>query len=577
MKNKKYTPQDIQYYFVSQKKNLAVVTITGILYNIGLLATPWFEGQLAQTLADRFSGSALFSDMVRLALAYAAAVTVVQISRALKRLYVRRFANEINMNMKQVLYRCLIHKNKKEMSREDTGSLITKAISDVDACSEGMRKFTTEIFDTGIAMIGYIVMLMVYDAKLALICLIFPAVSYVFADKMKKPVQAAGTENRKCTDDLSAATMDRVENAVTYRITGTEKQSASAYEKQLDAYEKAAVRSGVLSSAMPPVYLAVSYLSIFFILYFGIHRIEGGLWNLAAFTTFLSCYTRLAVKSSHAAKLFNAVQKAEVSWARIQPLLGEPQEEESSTVPAHILLEADHVSVSTEDGRTLVSDLSCTLKDGMFVCICGPVASGKSSFGRVFLQETDYRGSLKLNGKEYRDIPLSELYSLIGYMGHDPEFFDDSIAANVSAGSDSDVKTYLQMTDMAEEVDAMPEKENTKISSRGTGLSGGQGQRLMLARTLAHARKIFILDDPFSAVDRSTEEDIAENMIPAVKDSLTVLISHRMYLFPKSDLVIWIDGSHTMALPHEEMLRKNPEYRKQYSLQKGGSHDTEEN
>lgn len=97
---------------------------------------------------------------------------------------------------------------------------MTKAISDVDDCVEGMRKFTTEVFDTGVALVGYAVMLLVYDWRLALLSLLFTPVSYVCAAWMKKPVQRAGAAYKKAAGALSAATLDRAQNAVTYRIYG---------------------------------------------------------------------------------------------------------------------------------------------------------------------------------------------------------------------------------------------------------------------------------------------------------------------------------------------------------------------
>ncbi len=93
----------------------------------------------------------------------------MQGSRFIKRLYVRKFANNINRSMKQVLYANLVRKGKVELEQAGAGTLMTKAISDVDACAEGMRKFTTEIFDTGIALLAYAVMLLGYDWRLALL------------------------------------------------------------------------------------------------------------------------------------------------------------------------------------------------------------------------------------------------------------------------------------------------------------------------------------------------------------------------------------------------------------------------
>ncbi|MBD9237767.1 MAG: hypothetical protein EGR20_23510 [Alistipes onderdonkii] len=133
---------------------LALVTVSGLICNIGLLAAPWFEGRLAQCLADILDGSATAAAMAILVLTYVLVTLVVQAARFIKRFYVRRFANNINRRMKGILYANLVRQSRAALEKEGAGELMTKAISDVDDCVEGMRKFTTEIFDTGVALLA---------------------------------------------------------------------------------------------------------------------------------------------------------------------------------------------------------------------------------------------------------------------------------------------------------------------------------------------------------------------------------------------------------------------------------------
>lgn len=165
---KRLGPGSVRYYFYHEKKLLLIVTLSGILYNVGMIAAPWFNGQLAQCLYDIFAGSRTSADMYVLCLSYALVILGVQSSRYVKRLYVRKFANNISLSMKDILYQHLVQTPKRDMERADTGALMTKVISDIDTCVEGMRKFTTEIFDTGIVMVTYVVMLAWYDWRLTL-------------------------------------------------------------------------------------------------------------------------------------------------------------------------------------------------------------------------------------------------------------------------------------------------------------------------------------------------------------------------------------------------------------------------
>ena len=577
---KTFRPDRISAYFRVEWLPLAFVTLSGLVYNIGLLATPWFEGRLAQCLADILGGSQTAAQMAMLVLAYVVVTLVVQASRFIKRFYVRRFANNINRRMKGVLYANLVRQSRAALEQQGAGELMTKAISDVDDCVEGMRKFTTEIFDTGVALVGYAVMLLVYDWRLAILSLLFTPASYVCAAWMKKPVQKAGAAYKKAASALSGATLDRAQNAVTYRIYGCEKARVEQYETALDAYEKTAVRNNVWQSALPPLYLAVSNAGTLFILWFGAKNVLGtgwSAWDIAAFTTFLSCFTKLVVKSSKVAKLFNAVQKAEVSWKRIKPLMKSPEPLDELRIPeaADVTLE----NLSFAYGETpIFGGLSLTAHPGDIIGITGPVACGKSTLGRVFLCEAPYGGSAKFGGKEFSALTPREISATVGYLGHDPELSADTVQNNVLCGSAQDAMPCLQQVALDGEVRAMEQGLDTVIGPSGTRLSGGQAQRLALARTLAHPRPVLVLDDPFSALDRSTEDAVFANLQEYAKDKVVFLISHRLYHFPQMQQVIFMDGGKTTVGTHAELLAAEPTYRQLYESQtKGGAaHETAE-
>ena len=571
--NNDFRPDRIFSYFRAELLPLIFVTLSGLFYNVGFLAAPWFEGQLAQRLADILGGNARAASMAVLVLFYVLVTLAVQAARFVKRFYVRRFANNINRRMKGVLYANLVRSRRSELEEAGAGELLTRAISDVDDCVEGMRKFTTEIFDTGVALVGYVLMLLVYDWRLALLSLLFTPASYACAAWMKKPVQRAGAAYKKAAGALNAATLDRAQNALTYRIYGCERAREARYEAALDDYEKTAVRSSVRQSALPPLYLAVSEAGVLFILWFGAKNVLGTgwrAWDIAAFTTFLSCFTRLTVKSSKVAKLFNAVQKAEVSWKRIRPLMKTPEKLAPLAVVDAQTVTLENLSFSY--GETPVfSGLSLTAQPGEIIGVTGPVACGKSTFGRVFLCEAPYGGSAKFGRTEFSALPPRRLAATVGYLGHDPELSADTIENNILCGSEQDAMPYLKAVCLQDEVLCMEHGPQTVIGSGGTRLSGGQAQRLALARTLAHPRPVLILDDPFSALDRSTEDAIFARLQDYAKDKVVFLISHRLYHFPQLQQVIFMEDGKTAVGTHEELLRTVPAYRRLYESQTGGT------
>ena len=567
--NRTFQPDRVLSYFKKEWKVLVLVTISGLIYNLGLLAGPWFEGKMTGCLVEILQGLGQFSDMLVLVLGYVTAIAVVQIARYIKRFYVRRFANNVNRRMKEILYASLVRKSRASLREEGEGSIMTKAILDVDDCVEGMRKFTTEIFDTGVALAAYAGMLLWYDFRLALLCMIFPPVSYMTAQKMKKMIQRTGAAYKEQSGYLSTATLNRAENAITYRVFGCEQERRQAYEENLTSYEKSAVKANIWNSVMPPLYRIISMIGVLFILYFGQKNVLGTgwrTWSIASFTTFLACFIKLSVKSSSAAKLFNAVHKAQVSWKRIKPLLKKEEEapaaetvtERDEKDVEH--LQVRHLSFAYPDGKKILNDISFSAKKGQIIGITGPVACGKSTLGKAFLCEYPYEGQIAVDGRELQKMDAKQRTDIIGYLGHDPELFNDSIENNVLMGAQKNAQDFLKMVCMDEEVNEMDEGIATLVGNGGVRLSGGQAKRLALARTLCHQKPVLILDDPFSALDKSTERQIFANLKEKTADGIVLLISHRLYLFPQFDQIIWMDENRTVTGTHEELLKQVPEY-----------------
>lgn len=556
-------PDRVSSYFFLHKRLLIATAVTGIACNLGELCRPWFEGQLTGCLLDVLAGRKFFRDMLWLAIAFVVLMAVFQVARYGKRFFVRHFGNELRRSMKDVLYGNLVHRSVGDLEGEDVGDIMTKAVADADASAEGMRKVTTEVFDTGVAMVGYICMLLAYDWRLALISLVTPPVTYAIATCVRSRVQRASAENKESYSSLSNASLDLAQGAITYRIYGCEAERAASYERHLADYERKAVRADAWTSVTPPLYKIISMAGVLPIIFLGARNLgpDGwSAWGIAQFTTFLSCYTKLASKSSRSANLFNAVQRAEVSWRRIKPQL-QPVADDADIVPARpAVLTAKGLTFAYPGREPLFKDLSFTASPGEIIGVTGPVASGKSSFGRVFLSEWPYTGEI-----EYGGMPVLSPASVFGYMGHDTELLSDTVANNIAMGDDIDVERYLRAVELWDEVYAMPLGTDTLIGNGGVRLSGGQQARLALARTLAHPRPVYILDDPFAALDRETETAIFKNLRGLSAGSSVILISHRLYHFSECDRVIWIGpDARTEVGTHEELISCNEAYKELY-------------
>ena len=286
----------------------------------------------------------------------------------------------------------------------------------------------------------------------------------------------------------------------------------------------------------------------------------------------LPCFAKLADKSSKAAKLFNAVQKAEVSWTRIKPLMKQPEQLDPLRIPEPADVTLENLSFAY-GGEPVFTGLSLTARPGDIIGITGPVACGKSTLGRVFLCEAPYGGSARFGGTEFSALTPRQISATVGYLGHDPELSADTVQNNVLCGSEQEAEPYLAEAALDDEVRRMEQGLETVIGPGGTRLSGGQAQRLALARTLAHRRPVLVLDDPFSALDRNTEDIVFRNLQEYAKDKVVFLISHRLYHFPQMQQVIFMDGGKTTVGTHAELMAAEPVYLQLYesqTSQKGG-------
>ena len=555
---------NITTYLRHQKGSLILITITGLIYNIGMIAGPWFEGQLVQTLADILDGNKTLADMIVLAGIYVLTILFVQVMRFFKRLYVRKFANNINKEMKENLYHTILSE---DVSSEESGSFIAKAITDVDACVEGIRKFVTEVFDTGVVMVAYVVLLAVYDWRLTLIVLLFPPVAYYCAQKFKTIVTESTQAARVSSSHLNEASLDRVSNALTYRMYGEETNQNQIYETYLHDYERKQAKANILIASAEPLYQIISLVSVIFIFYFGAKNVLGQgwtAWNIAAFSTYLACFAKLAKKSSTAAKLFNSVQKASVSWKRIQPHLVDIPPFPCSTVANGNLLQVKDVSFGyTSD--PLFKNISFQAHAGEIIGITGEVACGKTTLGKLFLNILPYEGTITLN-----DIPLSQYKErTVSYLGHDPQLFSSTIGENISLGDSINYDEILKEVCLDQEIHEFDQGLDTVIGDHGVRMSGGQQERIALARALAHPAPIILLDDPFSAVDPKTEETILHDLRTKHSDSIILLISHRLAHFNELDQVIFLSQDQTYISSHEQLLQDCDTYRSLYEAQKG--------
>ena len=567
-------PDKIKNYWLKEKKTVILLTIFGILYNVGMVARPIYQGKLIDALITKVS----FYNLIKLALTFIFFIFMVQFFRYFKRYYVRQFANRTTATMRYMLYNNLLHKKEKELSDENMGSLMTKTISDVDVCVEGMRKSTTEIFDTGVLFITYLVTLLQYDVRITLYACVFIPVAIFIAEKLKKLIFKFTKDYRSQLSKVSDITYDRIDNAILYRLYGREADNRIIYEKELEDFEKKAITANVWENAMQPIYNVISIGGIIFVIIMLGEKVYAGYFTIGEFSAYISIFSIMAVKASRIARLFNTIQKSVVSWNRIKPYL-----KEYSQINTHLCEINKETKLEVKNlyfrykSDYIIRNLNFKAKENHIIGITGPIGCGKSTLGKIFLGEHDYEGSLKIDNKELRDYSEYERSKIISYLGHNPHLISDTIYNNITLGDEGDISHVLKMVCFDEDLKYMENGIDTLVGNGGVRLSGGQQARIALARTLYHKNKILILDDPFSAVDMNTEKIIMENLRKHYKDCLIILISHRLSIFKYLNQIILINEDKTLEYgSHEKLLNSSKLYNQLYSLQQRKEGDENE-
>lgn len=564
-------PDKLTEYWKREKVILFIICVTGIIYNIGLTAGPMFQGRLIDAL---FQGQSSIQ-VIKIALLFISVIFLVQVARYYKRFYIRRFANNTAASMRQTLYHSLLGKSALQLSRENMGGLMTKAISDVDVCVEGMRKFTTEVFDTGVVLISYLTVMLQYEVKMTILSCLFIPIAIFIAEKMKKVIYIYTNTYRKEMSKLTENTYEILNHATLYRLNSREEANELSYNSQLYSLGKAAVYANVWENAMPSVYNAIAMSGVLFVITLGGKYVMEGKFSIGVFSTYLALYTAMAAKSSKAAKLFNSMQKAMVSWDRIRPYLSHANNVEFADkyekTPKTIELQINSLSFSYDSNEIKqIKNLNLSAKQGMIVGITGPIACGKTTFGKLFTGDYKYQGSIRIENNELSDLSQERRSNIISYMGHNPHLLSDTIYENITLGEDGDIKKVLRDVCFEEDLKQMPDGMMTVVGNHGMRLSGGQQARISIARALYHHKKLMILDDPFSAVDKDTEEHIISHLNEYKYNSLIIIISHRFKVFEKADMVVMMNRDHTFDYgTHEQLLNQSKGYRELYNLQMG--------
>lgn len=517
----------IRYYFYYLWGILVPLTITGILYDSLMSFIPRIQGDAINSIKQQNTDLIIKSAMIFLGL-----TIFVQINRFLKRYLVRVFSNKMNYLMKNKCFNHMLSLDMAFYEQNKVGDILNKNTTDISDTCESIRKLTTEIFDTVILMIGYIVSYFLLDYKIALMSLPFVLISIIISLFLKKKVYMTTKDYKEYSSKFKDSTLNMLKNEIYFRGMGVNEKYIDQYSKEVDILAKKNVKNLVYKASMESIYSSIGFIGLFFVLYFGLNNVIDGTYDIGIFTTILTTFVLIANKGAKFGKSFNAYQGLKVTWKRIKPFLEDDIEKEEEYQFNSDGLSLIDFSYSYDDFKT--PTITYSFNKDEKIGIVGRVHTGKSTLLKSLTGLYEYDGEAKLNGIDLKDLFKSK-NQVISYCPSKESLFKDSIANNIELGRDGNIKEALNsacLTDSQLDI-------NTEINPTMVNISGGQKQRLMLARSLYHQSNMYLLDNPFSSLERSMSESISNQVLDM--NGLFFIVTNDENILKKLDRIIYLN------------------------------------
>lgn len=517
----------IRYYFYYLWGILVPLTITGILYDSLMSFISRIQGDAINSIKQQNTDLIIKSALIFLGLTIFA-----QINRFLKRYLVRVFSNKMNYLMRNKCFNHMLSLDMAFYEQNKVGDILNKNTTDISDTCESIRKLTTEIFDTVILMIGYIVSYFLLDYKIALMSLPFVLISIIISLLLKKKVYMTTKDYKEYSSKFKDSTLNMLKNEIYFRGMGVNEKYIDQYSKEVDILAKKNVKNLVYKASMESIYSSIGFIGLFFVLYFGLNNVIDGTYDIGTFTTILTTFVLIANKGAKVGKSFNAYQGLKVTWKRIKPFLEDDIEKEEEYQFNSDGLSLIDFSYSYDDFKT--PTITYSFNKDEKIGIVGRVHTGKSTLLKSLTGLYEYDGEAKLNGIDLKDLFKSK-NQVISYCPSKESLFKDSIANNIELGRDGNIKEALNsacLTDSQLDI-------NTEINPTMVNISGGQKQRLMLARSLYHQSNMYLLDNPFSSLERSMSESISNQVLDM--NGLFFIVTNDENILKKLDRIIYLN------------------------------------
>ena len=477
-----------------------------------------------------------------------------------------------------------------ELDRFGTPSLITRITNDVNQVQLAVALGVRMLIRWPFLAVGSMCAALVIDLKLGMIFLICtPAIGLVFWFVMARCIPYYKQLQAKL-DRIALICREGLSGARVVRAFVREDHERERFAQAADDQANTAIAVGKLSSILNPVTFLVMNLGVCAILWVGGIQVNVGELTQGQVMAFVNYMTQTLTSIVYVANLVVVFTKASASASRINEVLNcEPSITDGGNQPVALLkpgnvapvpaLSLSHASFSFGAGAAnAVNDVTLELPLGKTLGIIGGTGSGKSTLVSLIprLYDVDL-GAVKVGGVDVRDYDIETLRDEVAMVLQKNVLFSGTIKENLRWGnenaSDEELQRVCRLAQADEFIQQMPDKYDTHIEQGGTNVSGGQKQRLCIARALLKKPKILILDDSTSAVDTKTDALIRRAFAEEIPNTTKIIIAQRVSSVQDADQIVILDGGAVQAVgTHDELLATNTIYQEIYNQQnrKGG-------
>lgn len=489
-----------------------------------------------------------------------------------------RVAATLGHDLRNSVYRKVMSFSGSEYNKFSTASLITRSTNDVQQVQQVMAMMFRIVLYAPILGIGGVLKVLETDSSMTWIlgvgvALILLVIVVLFAVAMPK-----FTMLQKLIDRLNLVSREILTGIPVIRAFSREKHEEERFEKaNTDLTKTNLFVNRCMTFMMPIMMLIMNGISVL-IIYTGSYAVDNGTMQVGNVMAFIQYAMQIIMSFLMITMMSIMLPRANVAALRINEILETEmsiQDKEQTVSPSANVkgeIEFDHVSFAYPDaGENVLTDITFKAKKGETVAIIGSTGSGKSTLINLiprFYDVTD--GSIKIDGVDIRDMTQKELRDRIGYVPQKGVLFSGTIDSNIRYGktdiSSEKVEKAAEVAQATEFIDAKPEKYNSPIAQGGSNVSGGQKQRLSIARAIAKEPEIFIFDDSFSALDFKTDSALRKALKEYTKDATTVIVAQRISTILHADQIIVLDEGNMAGIGTHKELMKNCEVYRQIAM-----------